>query len=422
MSLFTDSPSTPRARRRLTLLALSATIVTATPALAEPAPTYEALVARAAAVPSLLEADAGVAAAEARVRQAGVRPNPELTLDVENALGSGPYGGIGGAETTLSLSQDLELFGRRGARVDLARAEQGVAEARRQVARVDLPTRIAIAYAEAEAAQRRAVLAREALDLAIADTRAALALVEAGREPILRGIQAESEAAGARAAYDAALAERDASFAQLTAIVASPTRITSIPESLLDRVPARPNADLGATNGAVITLEAERAAAERRIRVEQIRGRPNVRANAGIRRFEADSAFALVGGVAVQLPLFDDNRGNVAAATADLRGVQARLQAARLDAEAAQQGARARLAASASRVSAADDGVRAATEAYRLTRIGFEEGRLSALELRSTRTVLVQARSAAIEARLSRTRAEAELARLEGRRPFGTTS
>ena len=59
---------------------------------------------------------------------------------------------------------------------------------------------LAVAYDEAEAAQRRYALAEEALELAVADARAALILVEEGREPLLRGIQGESEAAAARAA------------------------------------------------------------------------------------------------------------------------------------------------------------------------------------------------------------------------------
>ncbi len=413
----------PRRLQRACAVALYGAFVwsAAAPGLhAEPAPPYETLVEQAAASPAAAEAGALLDAAEARLRQAGVRPNPELSVEIENALGTRPFDGVSAAETTVALSQDLELFGRRRARVDVARAERGVAAARQQAARVELPARIALAYAEAEAADRRAELAREALDLALADARSALALVEAGREPLLRGIQGEAEAGAARAAYDEARAERDAAFARLTAVSVSPAPITSIPVSLIDRTPPPRSTMATATSAGVLTLEAERAAAERRIRVEQLRGRPNVRASAGVRRFEAENAFALVGGVSVQLPLFDQNRGNVAAAAAELRAVEARLLAARLDAEAEQAAARSRLAASASRVSASDAGAAAAAEAYRLTRIGFEEGRLSALELRSARGAVVQARTAAIQARLSRTRAEADLARLEGRRPFGT--
>ena len=63
----------------------------------------------------------------------------------------------------------------------------------------------------------------------------------------------------------------------------------------------------------------------------------------------------------------------------------------------------------------------AAEEAYRLSRIGFEAGRISQLELRSSRAALIAARNAAVDARLARVRAEIDLARLQGRAPFGTS-
>ena len=116
-------------------------------------------------------------AAEARVRQAGVRTNPELSLDIENALGSGPFTGYGAAETTLSVSQDLELFGRRRARIDVARAEAGVAGLRRDAAGVEAASRLALAYAEAEAAQRRFALTEEMLSITLADGRAGVGAV-----------------------------------------------------------------------------------------------------------------------------------------------------------------------------------------------------------------------------------------------------
>lgn len=398
----------------LAILALAA----GAPAYADPAPAFESLLAQALTAPAAAEADAELDAAEGRLVQAGARPNPELDLEVENILGRGPFQGVDGAETTLSVSQDLELWGRRGARVGVARSEREAAGWRRDASRLDIAAALATAYAEAEAAQRRVDLAEEALDLALGDARAALALVEQGREPLLRGIQGESEAAAARAALDQARAERDAAFARLTALSGGQVPFTSVDVSLLDRSPP-PSAGPSGDAPAVLALVAERQAAQGRVRVETADGRPDVRARLGVRRFEAEDATALTAGVSLQLPLFDRNRGGVAAAQAEARAAEARLRRARLEAEADWRAAAARRDAAASRVAAADAAVTAATEAYRLTRIGFEAGRLSQLELRSGRAGLVQARETAIEARLTRARAEAELARLEGRAPFG---
>ena len=388
------------------------------PAGADPAPSFEVLLDRLGETPAAMEADALMDAAEARVRQARVRPNPELGLEAENAFGTGPFRGYDNAETTLSLSQDLELWGRRSARVGVARAEAGTAALRRDLADVEAASRLALVYAEAEAAERRFQLAEEALTVTIADTRAALILVEEGREPLLRGIQGETEAAAARATLDEAQAERDAAFARLTAVAMLPTTVTSIDASLLDRTPA---GAIGAVVAApeVLVAEAERAAAESRIEVERVRGRPDVTASLGVRRYEAEDATALTFGVSMPLPLFDRNRGAIDAARAEFRAAEARLIGARQEAEADRNAAEARLRASASRVAAADAGIRAAEEAYRLSRIGFEAGRISQLELRSSRAALINARNAAVDARLARVRAEIDLARLQGRAPFG---
>ncbi|WP_333591572.1 TolC family protein [Brevundimonas sp.] len=393
-------------------------VLIAGPAWADPAPAFETLLDRIGLTPSAVEAEALLDAAEARVRQAAVRPNPTLGLEAENAFGRGSFRGYANAETTLSFSQDLELWGRRSARVGAARADAGTAALRRDQAAVEAAARLALAYAEAEAAERRADLAAEALTVIIADTRAALALVEEGREPLLRGIQGESEAAAAKASLDEAEAERDAAFARLTAIAMLSTPVTSIETSLIDRTPST---TVGASvSPQVRVAEAERSAAETRIAVERVRATPDVTASVGVRRFEEKNETALIFGLSLPLPLFDRNRGNIEAAQADFRAADARLVSARQDAEADRNAAQARLRASASRVSAADAGVTAGEEAYRLSRIGFEAGRISQLELRSSRTALITARNGAVDARLARVRAEIDLARLQGRLPFGT--
>ena len=405
----------PRVAVGCALAALA--VLSAGSAWADPAPSFTELLSRLDQAPATLEADALTQAAEARARQAGVRPNPTLGLEADSLFGSGPYSGTANAETTLSISQDLELWGRRAARVEAARADAGAAARQRDLAVVEAAGRLALIYAEAEAAERRAELAEESLALTVADARAVLALVEQGREPLLRGIQSESEAAAARAARDEAQAERDAAFARLAAVAMLAVPVTGIDASLLDQTPG---ADREATTAAptVRVAEAGRDAAERRIAVERIRARPDVNASVGLRRYEAEDATALTFGISMPLPLFDRNRGNIDAAQAEFRAAEARLAAVRQEAQADRAAARARLAASASRVGAADAGVASAEEAYRLSRIGFEAGRISQLELRVTRAGLINARTTAVDARLARVRAEIDLARQDGRAPF----
>ena len=406
----------PRYAVGCALVALA--VMSAGAAWAEPSPSYADLLGRLENTPASNEANATVEAAEARLRQAYARPNPTLNVQAENFAGSGPYSNFSKTDLGVSVSQNLELWGRRPARINAARGDAEVANRSRRLAILDAAGRLALVYAEAEAAERRAKLAEERLSLSLADARAALALVEQGREPLLRGIQAESEAASARAALDEAKAEMESAFARLTAVAMLTQPVTTVTDTLLD---ARATSDSSQTNAPTVDLaEAQMSAAERRIAIERVRTAPDLTATVGVTRFN-DNQTAVTVGVSMPLPLFDRNKGNIDAAQAEFRAAEARVMQARQDAEADRAAAVARLAASTSRVSAADAGVASAQEAYRLSRLGAEAGRISQLELRVSRSALITASNAAVDARLARVRAEIDLARLEGRAPFQGT-
>lgn len=59
---------------------------------------------------------------EALTLQAGITPNPEFSVEIENVLGTGERQGVDNAELTLALSQLIELGDKRQRRVDVAQA------------------------------------------------------------------------------------------------------------------------------------------------------------------------------------------------------------------------------------------------------------------------------------------------------------
>lgn len=399
-------------------VAVAVTAITlASPARAEPAPPYETLIEYLDRTPATLEAEALLDAAKARAQQARALPNPSVTLETENIYGRTPFTGYDAAESTFAVSQPLELWGQRGARIGAARAEADAAALRRDQSRWAVAGRLALIYAEAEAASLQHELAVEALSLTQADASAVMALVEEGREPALRGVQAGSEVETARAIVDETRAYRDAAFARLTAVAMLTEPVTSIETSLLDRAP-NPLAQDGHNPLAVQIAEAEVDAAGKFVTVERLRARPDVTASLGVRRFEEYDTQALTFGIGVSVPLFDRNKGAISAARAEQRAAEARLTSLKLEAQADRSAAQAHLNASITRTRAADNGVGSAEEAYRLARAGFDAGRISQLELRSIRSALIAARNTAVDARLGRVRAEVELARLDGRAPF----
>jgi cobalt-zinc-cadmium efflux system outer membrane protein len=165
--------------------------------------------------------------------------------------------------------------------------------------------------------------------------------------------------------------------------------------------------------------QAERDAAARRLDVERKRAISDLTVSLGSRRLAGEDVNALVAGVSVALPIFDRNRGGIAARVAELSSTEARLDAARLEAAANWRAAVFQAHAADKRLAASEETETTALEAYHLSRIGYDAGRTPLIELLATRRGLIDAQLRSVDARLARIQAEATLARLSGRIPFG---
>jgi cobalt-zinc-cadmium efflux system outer membrane protein len=400
-------------------LACIASGVLCTSVAAQTAPPFPILLKQTqASAPRLALGIAETRAAEGQAVQAAARPNPTLGLVVENAAGSGPYRDFGAAETTLSIEQPLELGGKRAARTSAAQADLAAAQARAALGQVDFARDLVLAYANAEAAQQRLAIARDSVDLAQADARAARLLVDNGKEAQVRAVQAEAGLATARAELGAARAEAEAALARLSALTGSPEPYAAVAGGLLDAAPVTATAE-PTFSPAIAAARAERDAAERRVALERARRAPDLAVSFGVRRFQDEDATAAVFGISAPLPLFDRNRGAVAAATANAQAAQARLAMAQAEQDGDRRAAAAQAAAADQTLSASRQAETAAAEAYRLARIGYDAGRLPLSELLAARRDLIAARGRAVDTKLARVKALADLARAQGHAPFG---
>lgn len=407
------------------LLGTAMVAVLANGAFAGPAPGYSELLRLTQdSAPRLVEGQAGIAQAQGLRTQAGARPNPSLSAELENFAPTGPSSGLPAAERrqgTFGVTQPIEFWGKRDARIEAGDAGVATAQARMAQIRADYAYDLAIAYIDAEAADKREAVATETLRLAEDDGRIATALVSSGKEAQFRQVQAQTVIAATKAALEAFHSERERAFADLTALSGAETPYTSIVVSLLSHAdkyepPLIPDPT---KSPAYLTALATQEEFARRIRVERTRPLPDVDVSLGVRTFSGSDAKALVGGIRIPIPIFDTNSGNISAAEADLKAASARLAAARNNADAQARAAVARARAALTRIAAAQEGEKAAEQAYRLTRTGYEGGKLSFIEVLNTSRALADARAATIDARLERLTAEAALARLQGTVPFG---
>jgi outer membrane protein, heavy metal efflux system len=124
--------------------------------------------------PELRAAEHEVQAVEAATMQARALPNPTLEIGVEDTRRET-------RETTVQLSQPLELGGRRASRVSAAERAQDAARADLGVRRAAVQADVITAFMNTVAAQERLRLSQESQDVADRVTTAVSKRVQAGK-------------------------------------------------------------------------------------------------------------------------------------------------------------------------------------------------------------------------------------------------
>lgn len=397
----------------MALAALLCAISAPMPLCARPITLPEALARAEQDSPPVIQARGELAAAAARARQAGVRPNPELGLTVENFAGTGEFRRFRAAETTLSVSQQFEFGGKRSSRRAVAAAELAAAELRVAVARADVERDVRTNFAELSGARDRVALARDSEQRARDLLRTVKLLVEYGREPPLRALRAQAALAEAEAATQANIATYARNQRNLAGLLGLGEVDLEARGAIEVLTATQPSAD--PEPSLVVRLaSAERDAADARVKLEQATAVPDVTAQLGVKRFEGSNDTAVVAGISLPIPIANRNGGAIAAARANLSSAEARLSQARLDAIRALRGAEADLLAADARVQALQtSGLDQAREALRLARIGYAAGKFSLLELLDAQSALNQAEAALIDAQLAHAQAAAALIRAQ---------
>ena len=364
----------------------------------------------AARSPAIVAAEAEVAAAEARIVQAGYRDNPELSLEVENFAGTGELRGVRSLETTLAVNQRLDLGGRRSARLGSARAALDAQKLRLAIARADLALSVREQFARAVAAREKLIQANETVDRARELARVAGILVDAGRDPPLRALRARSALAQAQADREAAVADELAARSSLAALFG----VSAPVETVIGKTTDFPSQQVvPGTSLEVRLADAERVAAQATVREQLAERRLDPAVGVGVRHIRETGDVGLVAGVSMPLRVFDNNRGNIDAARQNLAAADARRAGTLASTTARARNAIASVDAAQRRVEALEkSAVPEAAEALRLTELSYREGRSSLLEQLDAQNAYTASRTALTDARLQLALAVAELARI----------
>ncbi|WP_416463136.1 TolC family protein [Sphingomonas sp. VDB2] len=381
-----------------------------------PALTLDQAVAIAGgSAPAADAAQAGMDAAQAARTVAGLRPNPELQSQVENVVGSGPYGGVRQAETTVGLNIPIELGGKRSARMAVADAQSHRAVLVAAITQADIRLQVTALYIDAIAAERRMATARDQLRIAHDALNAARIRVQAGRASPLEEQRADVAKLNAEAEVQKTQRLANAIRANLERRIGQPVA-GALDGAALDHLPPAsfgPTMATGAGTLALAAADADLAMADAGVRLARSQRIPDVTIGPAVRRLSATNDTAAVLSLSIPIPLFNAGQAAVAQASAQRIQAEAQRRMTALDVEQAITDALAEAdnAATAAR-NANGPALAAAQEAARIARIGYREGKFGQIDLLDAERTLAQTRLAAIDALASYQNARARLERL----------
>jgi cobalt-zinc-cadmium efflux system outer membrane protein len=283
--------------------------------------------------PDLDAVSAEIKAQEARAVQAGLLPNPELGVEVENFGGSGDVSGFEATETTVQLSQRFELGEKRAKRKQVASLGRDVAQSAYESGRADVFTAVQKAFVGVLSAQGRVSLAGELVTIAEQVFRTVSERVKAGKVSPIEETGARIGLASSRVKLAQARLGLEAARKTLSLTWGSETADFERAEGRLDALLILPGLDrlvpLVAKNPDFARLEKEIEARRANLFLENAKRIPDLTVSGGARRLNESDDTAFVMGFSVPLPLFDRNQGGVEEARHKLDKAKRALEAAR---------------------------------------------------------------------------------------------
>jgi cobalt-zinc-cadmium efflux system outer membrane protein len=276
--------------------------------------------------PTLAEAQAGIRAAQGRVRQAGLGPNPTIGYTGSEIRG----GSFGGGEQGVFVQQQVLLGGKLRLSQNVFKQEEKQAEAEADEQRLRVENGVRIAFYQSLAAQQMVQVRQRLNDLAKDAVETTQQLFNAGQADQPDILQAQVEADEAQLALVSAQQDEQRAWRVLAATVGQPLlpltplqgNLEMVPtldpqqtlETILRDSPAVKIAQLG-----VARAHAESARAHREIV-------PDLTFRAGYqqdRELLEPTGSNRVGGigfaeVGINVPVFNRNQGSIAAAQSDV--------------------------------------------------------------------------------------------------------
>ncbi len=283
--------------------------------------------------PRLTLADRDVGMAGGRRTQAAALPNPQLAFELDGAFGTQAYQGLDQAETTLQISQLMELGGKREARMAAAAADRSGLQWEREAVRLQVMAETAGAFVNVLAAQRRISILTE--QVAARD-----ALMPMLQRRIEAGASSPAEVSRARLAAELARVDLDkAQVALLTArrelalqMGQTEPRFGAVSGNLIQVSAPPPLQNVlrdAMANPQLTRFTALKAQRRAQVSAERAKAVPDVTVGAGWRYYNETRDSGVVVSLGMPIPIFDQNQGGIVEAQENLLRAEAEEAVAR---------------------------------------------------------------------------------------------
>ena len=158
-------------------------------------------------------------AKEAQALQSGLLPNPELNVFIEDGTGTGGFSGFNRfdqSQTTIQLSQLIELGGKRAARLHANNLSKKLAEWDYETQRMDVLTQVAKSFSLLLKAQQQKKLSEDLVQLGEKFLATVSERIKAGKVAALEKVKAELNLSSLKIELDKAKRELDIARSNLS--------------------------------------------------------------------------------------------------------------------------------------------------------------------------------------------------------------
>jgi cobalt-zinc-cadmium efflux system outer membrane protein len=377
--------------------------------------------------PELAASTWDVLSGKARSVQAGLFPNPELEVEVENFGGSRKVENPDGstdrvrrfdeAETTVALSQLIELGGKRSKRKQVAASEQGLLRWDFETKRLDLITKVTNAFIDLLALQERMVLTDGLVELFQDVFNAISERVNAGKVSPVEATRAKVALSTIQIEQERVKRELEASRKRLAATWGSNTpgfeRASGTLETFPDLPPYESLISRISQNPEIARWDSEIEQREAALSLEKAKRYPDVTLSGGVRYLDESNDQTYVMGISLPLPLINRNQGGMLEATYGLqKAKQARMAAEVNTISALDETYQTLLSASAQVTALRNTILPGAEAAFNASNEGYREGKFGYLNVLDAQRSLFDAKDTYINSLLAYHKALTAIERL----------